>query len=178
MLAGSVLLAVASLGFFGASPALASASCSPTSYPPSSCPLTLSSSLVVPGGHVTVAASGYKKLSAVSLSLKCPGSASTFLESVTTDSNGGFSTSLTLPSSTQVGSCTLTASGHSPTGASRVLTVALKIVAPQAPPPSVVPPQQTLPFTGLDVIGLAGVAGLLLVGGVSLLVVARRGRRA
>lgn len=178
LVTAGLVVAVAGFGSFGVSPALASPSCSATGYPPSSCPLTLSASRVSPGGHVTAAASGYKAVSSVSLSLKCPASAATVLETVTTDSNGGFSSQLTIPSDTHPGRCSLTASGHSPTGAPRVLTAALTVVARQAPPPPPVSPaHKTLPFTGLDVIALAGLAALLIVGGVSLVVLTRRTRR-
>ncbi|MFL6164086.1 MAG: LPXTG cell wall anchor domain-containing protein [Jatrophihabitantaceae bacterium] len=152
-LTGMLLIAVAGLlalvGFAG--PASAA---SPSPYPPApSCSVAGTST----GSGTNVTGTGFAANTEVSVSLG--NSHSTVL----TDASGSFATSL------DTGSGRLVASGQ---GCSAVASIAA--LAENNPVPASNSSGGALPNTGADVLGVAAVAGLMVLGGVFLLVQGRR----
>ncbi|MHB8449153.1 MAG: hypothetical protein ACYDAQ_01585 [Mycobacteriales bacterium] len=149
----------------------ASPSPGPTSsYPPAQCSsptVFVSSTAVTPGETITISGCGYTPGQTVTITLH---SAPIILASVVVGTNGRFSTQVTIPLNTSYGNHYLEASGT--TGQTASIAVVVK------PAPAVSHPSSSsgLPFTGADIAGLV-LAGLVLVGGGSLLVVSARRRR-
>jgi hypothetical protein len=143
-------LAVVAFGALLAVPAQ-----SALAYPPTTCPsLSVSTTNPQPGATFTISSSGMPANSNVRLELH---SDPILLKTVTTDANGSFSTSVTLPDGV--------------TGTHTIVAIPDKPMAPGCPPPSVTinvqpptPPGGTS-FTGVDVLAmLLGAAALLGVG--------------
>lgn len=155
-LLGMGVIAVAAVAL-GAGPAGA------VEYPPSSPTASVSSSTATPGGTVSVQSSGWQADSSVSLTLF---SDPVSLGSVTADSSGAFSTTVTIPSGTAAGAHRIVLSGTDANGNAATQEIAITV--------TVAAGDGSLPRTGSDSPPyiLFG-AGLLLVGAV-LAVVARR----
>lgn len=143
-------------------------------YPPSGGGLTVPSGSTITAStrSVVLQGSGYKPFSQVTLTFVLPtglaGYGSVSLKTVTTDADGAFSTTVTIPASAPVGAATIVAAGVDPAGAPMSLTAAVTVTA--------VPTGATesLPRTGSDPTGLVRIALVLLGSGVVAAVVARR----
>ena len=118
---------------------------------------------VVAGEQVTFSGSGYAPFGPVTLLVY---SEPTVIGTVTTDENGAFTATVTLPAGLAAGSHTLVAAGLDPSGEMRYLTL----------PITVITAADQLAFTGFDVQApLTG--GLAALGiGAALIVVSRRRR--
>ncbi len=158
-----LLLIVSGLALLGLSFG-ASASADPTAYPPSTgCTVSTSNRSVSAGGSLTVTGSGFPAGTSVRLTLQS-GQA---LGTVHTDSQGSFSTRVTIPSGV---------SQHD-----RIVAVASSTTCsfdwttatPPAPPQT--PGSQTA-YTGFAAITATIVAFTLLAGGVLFVVIGRRRR--
>jgi hypothetical protein len=137
-------------------------------YPPITCAhIAVSTTTPHPGQQITVTGSGYQADESITLELH---SATVVLAQVSTDANGSFSTSVTIPADTSAGSHLLVAVGG--TSSCPVDPITLTIQGGAG-----VEPGSTgrLPaFTGVAIASaLLIAAGLLAVG----LVAARAGRR-
>ena len=134
-------------------------------YPPSSGGLTVSESSVSPGERFTVSGDGAQPGATVTFTLQRSPSAPGTGRAVgsTTDTNGEFSTTLTMPAETEPGVYALTAS--SGRGILAVMTLRVVMVSSIG----------GLPFTGANVLpGLAAGATLIVAGGLLLLSLKRR----
>jgi hypothetical protein len=157
-------------------------------YPPNRGGLTVSESTIFPGDHFTVSGSGARPGASVLFTLKpttaapatdrvvAVGFAPSQLEttsrpetqprvplSSTTNSDGQFSVTLTMPTGTEPGVYTLTAS----TGGELLAAMTLRVME--------VAGIGGLPFTGATVLpGLAAGAALIAAGGLLLLSLKRR----
>lgn len=136
-------------------------------YPPTEGDLQVSATVVSAGQPVTVSGDGFCPNTGVSITLtRSPSGTPLVIGNFTTDAQGKFSGSVTIPSTTSPGSYTLKATGTS-TGCSvtRVLSANLRVRSARA-----------LSATGADVMPwLLSAAGAILVG--TFLVVAARRRR-
>jgi hypothetical protein len=126
-------------------------------YPPSTGTLTVSTTTVSPGGTDTASGSGCSAGSAVTLSL-VPGGA---LGTTTATLSGGFTDTVTVPSSTSPGGYKLQSTCVGPSGGVLTLSAAVTV-------------QTSLPFTGTNVILPVGIAIVLLAIGSAALIFARR----
>jgi hypothetical protein len=157
-------------------------------YPPNRGGLTVSESTVFPGDHFTVSGAGARPGASVSFALKrtiaapqndrlvAVGSAPSRFETTSrpepqprvplgsaTDADGRFSVTLTMPTGTEPGVYTLTAS----TGGELLAAMTLRVMT--------VGGIGGLPFTGATVMpGLAAGAALIVAGGLLLLSLKRR----
>lgn len=137
-------------------------------YPPTSGDLQVSATVVSAGQSITVSGQSYCPNTAVSITLtRSPSGTPEPVGSFTTDSQGNFSGSVTIPSTTSPGSFTLKASGTSTNCSStRVLSANLRVRSARA-----------LSTTGTNVLPwLLVAAGAILIG--TLFVVTARRRRA
>jgi len=154
---GIVVPIVAALGLALASPAVAA------DYPPTpqvSCRLTA----VQAGGTVGVDGFNWLQNSNVALTFR---STPVLLGTAPTDSNGTFSTTLTIPSNATTGSHVIRGDGFDQNGQHAFATCALAITAGAAPGGGVA-------FTGTNVsLGLI-ILALLVAAGVGFLVASRR----
>jgi len=142
-------------------------------YPPAGgCSLALSSSVVPPGGTVTVSTTGpacYAPGAPVSLTFT---SDPVSLGTVNANANGQFSTTVTIPSNATAGTHTITASGASASGGTLVLSASVTVTRAGAAAPGAA---GRLAFTGsTDTAPLLWIALVSLVVGAALVVGARR----
>jgi hypothetical protein len=127
-------------------------------------PITVSNSQPAPGGQLHVVASGYKPNSDVKIYIH---SAPVLLATVKADANGVVDATVQVPSDFPAGSShSIIAQGVDPSGQAVSNTVKITIGG-----------GSTLPFTGVDALGV-GAAGAGLVGFGSFLVFAARRKRA
>lgn len=140
-------------------------------YPPVQCSaptLFVSSTTVTPGETITISGCGYGPGQTVTITLH---SSPVVLAVVTVGSNGRFSTQVTIPLDTSFGHHYLEASG---TSAGQTASIA--VVVKPAPAAAHSSSSGGLPFTGADIAGMV-LAGLILVSGGTMLLVAARRRR-
>lgn len=160
---GALLItALLGLMFVGAGVAQAA------SYPPTQGAATTSSTVVTPGQPLTVSGGGFAANTSVSVDLH---STVVHLATVTSNSSGVATATVTIPSSTPAGAHTITMTGLSPTGGTQIDSVAITVVAPAAATTT-----STLPFTGAEILQYGLLALALVLAGVALLVVTRRRR--
>lgn len=136
-------------------------------YPPTEGDLQVSATVVSAGQSITVSGDGFCPNRVVSITLtRNPSGTPQPIGSFTTDAQGKFSGSVTIPSTTQPGSYTLKAnSTDKDCVRTRVLSAALRVRSARA-----------LSATGADVMPwLLAAAGAILIG--TLFVVAARRRR-
>lgn len=127
-------------------------------------PITSSTSSPAPGGQFQVTASGFKPNSTVQMFVH---STPVLLATVTADANGVASARVQIPSSFTAGSShQILAEGVDPSGGPLTDTLNITLAG-----------GSTLPFTGVDALGI-GAAGAGLVGFGSFLVFAARRKRA
>jgi hypothetical protein len=157
--------AVAVVAAFGiALVALLFGATSAEAYLGTSVSISVGQSSVGQGGSVPVSGSGFQPNSEVTLTLR-PGSA--VLGTVTADSAGHFSTSVTVPAGTSAGSYQIVATDQIGDSAIAAVTVTASTTTPGAP------------FnTGVAVASIGSVGIALLVGGGLLLVFGRKRRGA
>jgi hypothetical protein len=122
-------------------------------------PLELSTTNLDPGDQVEVSGSGFASSSEVVLTIE---SDPVVLATVTANSEGSFSTTVTIPSNVRAGQHTIFATGIDSFGAPRTLATQVSVGG-------------SLPFTGLPLDSVAVGAVVLLTLGAALL--AMRGRR-
>jgi hypothetical protein len=124
--------------------------------------LSASSTTVPPGGSITVSGQGFGANEPVNVDLH---STPVLLATPQTDANGTFTTTVTIPSNTPMGTHTITATGQQ----SGVVTSLQITVASSS---------SSLPFTGAGaVIPLsASGAAMVIAGGLTLIGVRRRRR--
>lgn len=156
----------------------ATASCTPgVTYPAGQCALVVSATVVHPGEPITVSGFGYAAHSTVIIDFH---SAAVFLGTATTDANGAFSTTVTIPTTAAPGNHTITATGINPDGTPRVLSVAVTIPFTATGTASAAPPSSSsgspLATTGVDAAALLGV-GLGAAGLGSLMIASSRRKR-
>jgi hypothetical protein len=134
-------------------------------YVPSGCGLTVSATSVAAGAGVTVSGCGFAGGSTVTITVE-----SQVLGTVTADSTGAFSTTVTIPASLAPGVHTLEATGTAPDGSPLVLSASLTVVAASTPGLRI-----STAFTGSNIWPAVLIGGgLLLVGAVLVMTVRRR----
>lgn len=147
----------------------------PSQYPPNECGLQLGKSQAAPGEPVSVSGDGYKPNSSVSIEFR---SAPVVVGSATTNAQGSFSTTITIPSTASAGQHTIAAVGVNANGTAREETAAITISAPaSADRARADAAGSTLPRTGTaialyTIIGLA----LIAVGVFAVMAVRRRSK--
>jgi hypothetical protein len=152
----AIVFAFAAVAFM---PEVASAA---AGYPPSTGTLTVSTTVVAPGGTDTASGSGCAAGAAVTVSL-VPGGT---LATATATSGGDFTTTVTVPSTTATGSYHLQSTCTAPNGGTLTLSAAITV-------------QKSLPFTGANVLLPVAIAVLLLaIGSVAVIFARRRPRHA
>ena len=145
---------------------VAGAESTPPYPPPPQCALSSTQS----GNQVTLVGSGFPHNTFVALSAH---STATSLGGVRTDSNGSFTTTITVPSSLEAGVHQLEAS----IGPQKC-TTNFTTTTTTPPPPTSTKPPTPLAFTGFQAVTATGIAVALLAGGVLLVVLGRRRSRA
>ena len=144
-------------------------------YPPAACGLTLGTASVAPGGAVTVATSSgctgvFAAGTTVTITLS---SDPVTLATVTTDSSGLFSTSVTIPEGTSPGLHTLSATGTGANGSTVVLSTQIEVTGAGAA--AAAAGRGTLSFTGSESATLAWLGvGALSCGLICLIAIRRR----
>lgn len=140
---------------------LAGATAAHADYPVQQAPLTVApgSPQPAPGVTVTIEGGGYVPGSLVSIDVH---STVVHLTSVRADATGFIKATVTLPTSLAGGSHELTASGPAPGGGTNTLAAKFTVAG------------GSLPFTGIPVLLIGGLAVAALVAGGLLVVVSRR----
>lgn len=132
--------------------------------PYSTSPITTSTSTPPPGGHVQITATGFKPNSSVQIYIP---STPILLATVTADANGVASASVQVPTTFVAGSShAILAEGTDPSGNPLTDTLSITIAG-----------GSSLPFTGVDAIGVSA-AGAGRIGFGSFLLFADRRKRA
>lgn len=170
-------LALGSLGAVSL-PAPAGAQSLATAYTPTCTNLTVSLTIVTRNVKIVITGCAFRPLSVVIIIFH---SAPVTLGTVTTDANGNFTASVTIPASASLGAHVIEASGTGANGQPLVETAPITVVSsapvntinqsPQSQPTST---GSQLPFTGADIALTAGTGGLLVVGGAAAIVATRR----
>lgn len=155
-----VLSALAALGLsFGAN-----ASADPSAYPPSTgCTVSTSDQSVAPGAGVTITGSGFPASSSVQLTMQSGAAVGT----VQTDSQGSFSTHVTIPASATSNDRVVAAAG------STTCSFGLNAASHGTPPQT---PNGSTAYTGFAAVTASVIALALLAGGVLFVVIGRRRR--
>jgi hypothetical protein len=175
----------------GSSPAAGSVRAD--AYPPVyNCTVSVSTGTVHAGQSVTVTGSGFPANTTVQLSVEA--TPATSLGSVTTDGNGSFTVTLTMPKN-------LSGSGHHLVAASGSETCSFAFTVPSPSPSTSTPPKTTTPpppsnsvggvstsatpqsqpteplaTTGFQTAAATTIAVILLAGGITLVLLGRRRR--
>ena len=137
-------------------------------YPPAGCGLATSTTSVAVGNSVTVSGCGLLPGSTVTITLE-PGAQ--VLATVTVDSSGAFSATVTIPSDLALGSYSITATGTAGDGSPLTQTTSLTVAAASTSASS-----GSFAFTGSNVWPSVLVGGgLFLVGAMLIMTVRRRG---
>lgn len=176
-------LALGSVGAV-ALPAPAGAQTCPSTYTPSTCvAVTLSASIVAPGGTITITGGGFLAFSIIVITFH---TTPVTLATVRADANGNFSVTVTIPASATPGSHFIEASGTGANGQPLTLTTPITIAsvvpvstnnqstqtqASQSRPTSTT---GQLPFTGTDLALTVGTGGVLVVAGAAAIAASRR----
>ncbi len=148
-------------------------SCQPgsSSYPPPLCSASVSATAVPRGNGLHVDGEGFAGNSSVNVYLD---STAHLLGTGTANGLGVLGMTVTIPSSTSLGSHEIIELGTNPNGTARQLTARIAVTAQPAAASAV--SSSSLPFTGAQIAGMSTV-GLLLVGGGGLMLLAARRRR-
>lgn len=154
-LVGSALGLALSIGF--ASPAAA--------YGPSGTTLATNTSSIGPGGSLIVHGSGFVPNEEITLTLQ---SAPVILATTTADATGSFSTTVTIPSTTDPGAHTIVATGATGDSATTSITVTGAVVP--------IATSRGLAFTGADIAAVSAVGAVALGLGGFLILSSRRRR--
>lgn len=126
--------------------------------------VSVSSGTVAPGGTVTVSASGFHRNQTVTLRLDTG-----VVLGTVNSGNGSWSTTVTIPAGTSLGSHTITATDAA--GDTASVTVAVTAGAPSSTGGG-----GGVSVTGVAVIGIGALGALLIAGGAVLLYAGRRRR--
>lgn len=118
--------------------------------------LVLSSGTAGPGGDVTASGGGFAPVSPVQITIE---STPVLLRTVTSDSDGAFSTTITIPDAF-TGDHTISATGTDPAGSVRVLASPITVIAV---PATSTASDNTLVFAIVGA-GIVALTGLLLFG--------------
>jgi hypothetical protein len=170
---GCAALLVGAIAFvLGGSPA--SAAAIHTAYPPPVVGLQLSTSVATPGSTIGVTGEGWASGTTETISIM---SSPVVLGTTTANSQGDFSTSVTIPLNTALGAHEIVATGPSEANPAEPLTLSanLTIVASTAAQPTAAAAQ---PFTGWDTRAplLASLA-LVVLGSAAVLIARNRRQR-
>ncbi|MPQ99772.1 hypothetical protein GB931_17985 [Modestobacter sp. I12A-02628] len=143
---------------------------------PPATPLTLTTDRGVitdidPGQALTVMGTGFRPFSAATIVIY---STPVVLGTVTTDADGNFRTTVTVPTSLEAGAHSLVASGTAPDGTSRFLRMDVVMDGPAHASPPAPSGGPALAYTGAATVVPALIGVGLLAGGGGLLVAARR----
>ena len=192
------------VGFAGASlaaPAMAApiqaqtGVCNIQSYPPGQVGIQIPTNTVTPGETITVTGEGFAPDTTVVLTLQQTGAQ---LASVTTDAQGAFTTSITIPTGLAPGRYTIVATGGCPSNPALTLGLSAQVTV-TARPATVTPPGQSgngtpaanaaapaasaagaggpLAFTGTESLATVLASLALIVAGSAVVLVSRRRRR-
>lgn len=142
----------------------------PPQYPPGQCQLQLSRNTVAQGGTLGVSGSGYDPNSSANLQIF---STPADLATVTTDAQGRFSVTVTIPANTVPGRHTISGTGYR-NGAPYQLTADLTVTAAGAS--TARGDSGTLPRTGAFIAGLTAIGAALMGAGTIAVLAARRRR--
>nr|WP_133999169.1 hypothetical protein [Streptomyces sp. 846.5] len=167
---------------FVAAPTARAADCTPGSYPPAQCTVSLSSTVVPEDGYLTVTGPGFASESSVSIDLL---SKVVHLKTVETEGNGTVRTRVHIPRRVEEGTHTIRLTGRNPDGSVRRLEATIQIVADDdhgsagasANDASGTPGVDLLASTGASGITAIEVTGGVLIGASALTLLLVRGRR-
>jgi hypothetical protein len=161
------MAAISMAGVLWASPAFA--------YGPNAPFITVSISVVPPGGSLTVNGQGFQPGEGITLQLF---STPVTLGTTTADPTGAFSTSVTIPASTPVGNHTIVATGNTSgtTASTGIVVGTASTTGAGTGTSSGSSSGGSLAFTGADLAAMAGVGAIALALGGMLVFAGRRRR--